>query len=61
MKVLKYKKKIKILSIENFFEQKLDNKNINLINIEYKLLKHLKKAQKNITHTSKNVSKYLLN
>ena len=36
MKKLGYKKKIKILHEENFIKKKLDNKAINLINIDYK-------------------------
>ena len=42
----KIQKKDKNIKIENFFEQKLDNKNINLINIEYKFTKAFEKAQK---------------
>ncbi len=35
MKILKIKKKIKIININNFFVKKLDNKSINLINVNY--------------------------
>ena len=36
MKKLKFKKKIKLLNYKNFQNEKLDNKSINLINIEFK-------------------------
>mgnify|MGYP001159801995 FL=1 len=35
MKKFKFKKKIKLLNSSNFFEQKLDNKSINLINVHF--------------------------
>ena len=46
MKVLKYKKKIKILNLDELNKQKLDNKTINLINIEYKFTKAFEKSSK---------------
>ena len=46
MKVLKYKKKIKILNLDELNKRKLDNKTINLINIEYNFTKAFEKSSK---------------
>ncbi len=43
MKKLKFKKRIKLLNYENFQNEKLDNKSINLINIEFKQKKAFEK------------------
>ena len=43
MKKLKFKKKIKLLNYKNFQNEKLDNKSINLINIEFKQKKAFEK------------------
>ena len=46
MGVLKYKKKIKLLDLDKLNKQKLNNKTINLINIEYKFNKPFDKSSK---------------
>ena len=46
MEVLKYKKKIKLLDLDKLNKQKLNNKTINLINIEYKFNKPFDKSSK---------------
>tara|TARA_A100001388_G_C28753978_1_gene493864 strand:+ start:39 stop:1001 length:963 start_codon:yes stop_codon:yes gene_type:complete len=43
MKKLKFQKKIKLLDSNNFFKQKLDNKSINLININFNQKKPFEK------------------
>ncbi len=43
MKKFNFKKKIKLLNYENFHNEKLDNKSINLINIEFKQKKVFEK------------------
>ena len=43
MKKLNFKKKIKLLNYKNFQNEKLDNKSINLINIEFKQKKAFEK------------------
>jgi 4-hydroxythreonine-4-phosphate dehydrogenase len=48
MKKLKFKKKIKLLDPLFLDEYKLDNKSINLINVEYNPVKLLKKFQQNL-------------
>ena len=46
MKKFKFKKKIKILNYKNFKNEKLDNKSINLINIEFNQKKVFEKISK---------------
>ena len=46
MGVLKYKKKIKLLDLDKLNKQRLNNKTINLINIEYKFNKPFDKSSK---------------
>ena len=43
MKKFNFKKKIKLLNYKNFQNEKLDNKSINLINIEFKKKKTFEK------------------
>ena len=46
MKKFKFKKKIKVLNYKNFKNEKLDNKSINLINIEFNQKKVFEKISK---------------
>ena len=46
MKKLKFKKKIKILNSKNLLNYKLDNKNINIINVDYNQKKAFEKISK---------------
>ncbi len=46
MNSLKYKKKIKVLKLENLLKYKLNNKTINIINVEYKFTKSFEKKSK---------------
>ena len=46
MNKLKFKKKIKILNSENLLNYKLDNKNINIINVDYNQKKAFEKISK---------------
>ena len=46
MKKLNFKKKIKLIDCNNLYKNQLDNKSINLINIEYKAHKAFEKISK---------------
>ena len=50
MKKLKFKKKIKLLDIKNISNEKLDNKSINLIDVEYHVKKPFEKISKKSNH-----------
>ena len=52
MKIFKFKKKIKLLKLSNFLEFELNNKTINIINIEHKFTKSL-------LNSSENYNKYI--
>ena len=53
MKILKFKKKLKLLNKKNFYQEKLNNKSINLININF----DQKKAFEKISRRSNNYIK----